>query len=209
MKRAFGRPCAPEFYAFAYRQGRGENAIEQTITVTGSPPGGACWQGVPRIVDRCGQGSHGTARDARRGRGASSTRRRWGFLAIQPRVTARTRSTSPGRAYGRWCAWSPGTTAISGCSSYPDGQTYVGRPVAELIQHNAERGLLSDERRCGRRWVSGTLTRHRQLFFWPGELIGNPMPGGSVAGLPTYRVPQRRRCGILNEGLEQRVSEHS
>ncbi|MCR4511478.1 hybrid sensor histidine kinase/response regulator [Pseudomonas sp. 32.2.56] len=101
--------------------------------------------------------------------------------------------------------------------NYPDGQVYVGRPVAELIRFNAERGLLGDgdiEEHVSKRlyWMRQGTAHTSERMFPNGrviELIGNPMPGGgfvmSFTDITEFREAERA-LKDANEGLEQRVS---
>ncbi|MHA6494003.1 hybrid sensor histidine kinase/response regulator [Pseudomonas borbori] len=103
---------------------------------------------------------------------------------------------------------------------YPDGQVYVGRPVAELIRFNAERGLLGggdiDEHVNKRLYWMRQGTAHTSERLFPNgrviELIGNPMPGGgfvmSFTDITEFREAERA-LKEANEGLEQRVIERT
>ncbi len=100
---------------------------------------------------------------------------------------------------------------------YPEGLIYVGRPIAEIIRFNAERGMLGDgdvEESVARRlfWMrEGTAHTYERTF--PNgrviELIGNPMPGGgfvmSFTDITEFREAERA-LKEANEGLEQRVA---
>lgn len=100
---------------------------------------------------------------------------------------------------------------------YPEGQVYVGRPVAELIRFNAGRGLLGpgdiDEHVNKRLYWMRQGTAHTSERLFPNgrviELIGNPMPGGgfvmSFTDITEFREAERA-LKDANEGLEQRVS---
>ena len=101
--------------------------------------------------------------------------------------------------------------------NYPDGQVYVGRPVAELIRFNAERGLLGGgniEEHVSKRlyWMRQGTAHTSERLFPNGrviELIGNPMPGGgfvmSFTDITEFREAERA-LKEANEGLEQRVA---
>jgi Na+/proline symporter/CheY-like chemotaxis protein len=103
---------------------------------------------------------------------------------------------------------------------YPDGLIYVGRPIAEIIRFNAERGMLGSvdvEESIARRlhWMrQGTAHTYERTF--PNgrviELIGNPMPGGgfvmSFTDITEFREAERA-LKDANEGLEQRVVERT
>tara|TARA_R110000868_G_scaffold47966_12_gene156540 strand:- start:2735 stop:6211 length:3477 start_codon:yes stop_codon:yes gene_type:complete len=104
--------------------------------------------------------------------------------------------------------------------NYPEGQVYVGRPVAELIRFNAERGLLGGgdvEEQVSKRlyWMRQGTAHTSERLFPNGqfiELIGNPMPGGgfvmSFTDITEFREAERA-LKDANEGLEQRVSERT
>ena len=103
---------------------------------------------------------------------------------------------------------------------YPDGQVYVGRPVAELIRFNAQRGLLGPgaiEEHVSKRlyWMRQGTAHTSERLFPNGrviELIGNPMPGGgfvmSFTDITEFREAERA-LKAANEGLEQRVAERT
>lgn len=103
---------------------------------------------------------------------------------------------------------------------YPEGLIFIGRPIADIILHNAGRGLcgLGDpqshvEKRIN--WMrQGTAHRSERLF--PSgqviEIIGNPMPGGGFVMSFTDITDFRRAEQALkesNESLEQRVAERT
>ena len=103
---------------------------------------------------------------------------------------------------------------------YPEGQVYVGRPVAELIRFNAERGLLGPgdiEEHVNKRlyWMRQGTAHTSERLFPNGrviELIGNPMPGGgfvmSFTDITEFREAERA-LKDANESLEQRVAERT
>ncbi|MGE8497823.1 MAG: sodium:solute symporter family transporter, partial [Pseudomonas sp.] len=86
---------------------------------------------------------------------------------------------------------------------YPEGLIYVGRPIAEIIRFNAERGMLGAgnvEEHVAKRlhWMrQGTAHTYERVF--PNgrviELIGNPMPGGgfvmSFTDITEFREAER------------------
>lgn len=103
---------------------------------------------------------------------------------------------------------------------FPDGMLYVGRPVADLIRYNAERGEIGpgdieaqvDKRvghmRAGSPHVFERVRANGQVI----EMRGRPLPGGGY--VTTYtdisdykRVEQALRDA--NETLEQRVDERT
>ncbi len=99
---------------------------------------------------------------------------------------------------------------------YPEGLIQIGRPIADIIRFNAQRGLFGDqdiEEQVSRRlnWMR-LGTAHTSERLLPNgrviELIGNPMPGGgfvmSFTDITAFRQAEQ---GLkeANEGLEQRV----
>ena len=106
---------------------------------------------------------------------------------------------------------------------YPDGMLYIGRPVADLIRYNAQRGELGplgpDEieaevakrigyMRAGSAHVSERVRANGQVL----ELRGQPLPGGgyatSYSDVTDYKRAERELREI-NEHLEQRVAERT
>lgn len=103
---------------------------------------------------------------------------------------------------------------------YPDGLIHVGRPIADIIRHNAERGLLGpgdvDLHVAKRLYWMRQGTAHTSERTLPNgrviELIGNPMPGGgfvmSFSDITAYRQAENA-LKEANESLEQRVAERT
>ena len=103
---------------------------------------------------------------------------------------------------------------------YPEGLVYIGRPIADIIRFNAQRGLLGNgdiEEHVNKRlhWMRQGTAHTSERLFPSGrviELIGNPMPGGgfvmSFTDITEFREAERA-LKAANEGLEQRVSERT
>ncbi|WP_407311489.1 NahK/ErcS family hybrid sensor histidine kinase/response regulator [Pseudomonas sp. nanlin1] len=101
--------------------------------------------------------------------------------------------------------------------NYPDGLISVGRPIADIIRYNAERGLCGPgeaEVHVARRlhWMRQGRAHTSERMFPNGraiELIGNPMPGGgfvmSFTDISAYR-DAAKALKDANESLEQRVA---
>lgn len=103
---------------------------------------------------------------------------------------------------------------------YPDGLISVGRPIADIIRYNAERGLCGPgeaEVHVARRlhWMRQGRAHTSERLFPNGrviELIGNPMPGGgfvmSFTDITAFREAEQALTEA-NEGLERRVTERT
>jgi len=101
---------------------------------------------------------------------------------------------------------------------YPAGTLHIGKPIADLIQMNAERGLIGDhkseikkrldhlrggqEYRYERQWLGGKVL----------EIRGNPMPGGGYVTTfndITHFKDIEHKLQLVNETLEQRVQQRT
>ncbi|MDG4496091.1 PAS domain S-box protein, partial [Xanthomonas vesicatoria] len=103
---------------------------------------------------------------------------------------------------------------------YPDGMLYVGRPVADLIRYNAERGELGEgdievqiNRRIGyMRAGSPHVFERTRSDGKVIEMRGQALPGGgyvtSYNDITDYKHAERALLEA-NETLEQRVAERS
>ena len=105
---------------------------------------------------------------------------------------------------------------------YPRAMLYVGRPVADLIRFNAERGKIETTKqdideainrriqfmRDGSSYVSQRTLNDTQVI----ELRGRPLPGGgyvtSYSDITHYKHVERE-LREMNENLEQRVAERT
>lgn len=103
---------------------------------------------------------------------------------------------------------------------YPDGMLYVGRPVADLIRYNAERGEMGPgdtEEQVGKRvgylragspYVFERVRANGQVI----EMRGQPLPGGGYVTTYSDITDYKRAEQALresNETLEQRVAERT
>ncbi len=103
---------------------------------------------------------------------------------------------------------------------FPPGLIQVGRPIAEVIRHNAEQGLCGpgDPEDHVRRRVYHLEqgTRHTSSRVRPDgrviEVQGNPMPGGgfvmSFTDITVFRDAEQA-LKDANESLEERVHERT
>ena len=101
---------------------------------------------------------------------------------------------------------------------YPEGTLYIGKPIEQLIQLNAKRGLIEDNKSE----VQKRLTRlrsgeqYRYERKWLGnkvlEIQGNPLPGGGYVTTftdITHFKDIEYELKIVNETLEQRVQQRT
>ena len=113
----------------------------------------------------------------------------------------------------RLVAWNSAYLALF---DYPPELIRVGRPVADLLRHNAENGLMGQgdfEAKIERRLeYKRAGSRHLVDRPWSDgriiEIRGNPMPGGGFVATFTDVTASRRTAEELkqiNETLEQRV----
>ncbi len=103
---------------------------------------------------------------------------------------------------------------------FPPGLIQVGRPIADVIRHNAEQGLCGPgdpevhvQRRVqhlerGTKHTSSRIREDGQVI----EVQGNPMPGGgfvmSFSDITAFRRAERALQEV-NENLEVRVQERT
>lgn len=101
---------------------------------------------------------------------------------------------------------------------FPEGTLYIGKPVVELIQLNAKRGLIDDHKSEVQKRLtklrSGEVYRYERE--WLGdkvlEIQGNPLPGGGYVTTftdITHFKDIERELQLVNETLEQRVQQRT
>lgn len=103
---------------------------------------------------------------------------------------------------------------------FPPGLIQVGRPIAEVIRHNAQMGLCGpgdpEEHVRKRVYHLECGTQHTSSRIYPDgtviEVQGNPMPGGgfvmSFSDITVFREAEKS-LKELNETLESRVLERT
>ena len=103
---------------------------------------------------------------------------------------------------------------------YPEGFVSVGRPIADFIRYNAERGLCGpgdpDNHVSKRLYWMSQGTPHSSKRMLPNgrvmEMIGNPMPdGGFVMSFSDITAFHNAEQALIdaNESLELRVKERT
>ncbi len=99
---------------------------------------------------------------------------------------------------------------------YPEDIVTVGKPIAELIRYNAQRGMIADEGTedfCERRlqFMRSGSAHHLQREMPNGlviEIRGQAMPGGGFVSTfsdITAHIEAEKALKLANETLEQRV----
>jgi len=103
---------------------------------------------------------------------------------------------------------------------FPPGLVQVGRPIADVIRHNAEQGLCGpgdpEEHVRKRVYHLECGTQHTSSRTYPDgrviEVQGNPMPGGgfvmSFSDITVFREAEKTLKEV-NENLESRVKERT
>lgn len=106
--------------------------------------------------------------------------------------------------------------------AYPPWLITLGRPIADVLRYNAERGLISPGEGDIETWVRRRMSHMRRGNAYSHERVlpngtvieirGNPMPGhGFVASYSDVTAYKRAQAELLasNETLEQRVAERT
>ena len=114
----------------------------------------------------------------------------------------------------RLVAWNQG---YKNMFAYPDDALYIGRPVADIIRFNAERGLFSGESMTSEVEKRLAYLRQGSAYKYQRshndgrvfEMQGNPLPGGGF--VTTYTditefVKQQKALTEANVSLEEKVA---
>lgn len=210
------------FIRFAYRQGKGfnpnQNADGEWIAHTERLLAGVLGASSTRAVVKAAiEGREMQLEDVVRIADEASEVLQFNRALLQGAIENITQGISVVDQSLRLVAWNRRYLELF---NYPDGLISVGRPIADIIRHNAERGLCGPgeaEVHVARRlhWMRQGRAHTSERLFPNGrviELIGNPMPGGgfvmSFTDITAFREAEQALTEA-NEGLEQRVSERT
>ncbi|VVN07069.1 Sensor histidine kinase RcsC [Pseudomonas fluorescens] len=210
------------FIRFAYRQGKGfnpsQNADGEWIAHTERLLAGVLGASSTRAVVKAAiEGREMQLEDVVRIADEASEVLQFNRALLQGAIENITQGISVVDQSLRLVAWNRRYLELF---NYPDGLISVGRPIADIIRHNAERGLCGPgeaEVHVARRlhWMRQGRAHTSERLFPNGrviELIGNPMPGGgfvmSFTDITAFREAEQALTEA-NEGLERRVTERT
>jgi signal transduction histidine kinase len=210
------------FIRFAYRQGKGfnpnQNADSEWIAHTERLLAGVLGASSTRAVVKAAiEGREMQLEDVVRIADEASEVLQFNRALLQGAIENITQGISVVDQSLKLVAWNRRYLDLF---NYPDGLIRVGRPIADIIRHNAERGLCGPgeaEVHVARRlhWMRQGRAHTSERLFPNGrviELIGNPMPGGgfvmSFTDITAFREAEQALTEA-NEGLEQRVTERT
>ncbi|MHC8367882.1 hybrid sensor histidine kinase/response regulator [Pseudomonas sp. ZT5P21] len=210
------------FIRFAYRQGKGfnpnQNADGEWIAHTERLLAGVLGASSTRAVVKAAiEGREMQLEDVVRIADEASEVLQFNRALLQGAIENITQGISVVDQSLRLVAWNRRYLELF---NYPDGLIRVGRPIADIIRYNAERGLCGPgeaEVHVARRlhWMRQGRAHTSERLFPNGrviELIGNPMPGGgfvmSFTDITAFREAEQALTEA-NEGLERRVTERT
>ncbi|MEZ1315634.1 PAS-domain containing protein [Pseudomonas fluorescens] len=210
------------FIRFAYRQGKGfnpnQNADGEWIAHTERLLAGVLGASSTRAVVKAAiEGREMQLEDVVRIADEASEVLQFNRALLQGAIENITQGISVVDQSLRLVAWNRRYLELF---NYPDGLISVGRPIADIIRYNAERGLCGpgeSEVHVARRlhWMRQGRAHTSERLFPNGrviELIGNPMPGGgfvmSFTDITAFREAEQALTEA-NEGLERRVTERT
>ncbi|CAI8745612.1 two-component system, sensor histidine kinase [Pseudomonas sp. IT-P258] len=210
------------FIRFAYRQGKGfnpnQNADNEWIAHTERLLAGVLGASSTRAVVKAAiEGREMQLEDVVRIADEASEVLQFNRALLQGAIENITQGISVVDQSLKLVAWNRRYLDLF---NYPDGLIRVGRPIADIIRHNAERGLCGPgeaEVHVARRlhWMRQGRAHTSERLFPNGrviELIGNPMPGGgfvmSFTDITAFREAEQALTEA-NEGLERRVTERT
>lgn len=210
------------FIRFAYKRGLGfnpnETASSDWIAHTERLLTGVLGTSSTRVVVKAAiEGREMHVEDVVRIVGEASEALQFNRTLLQGAIENLTQGISVVDPSLRLVAWN---TRYLELFDYPEGLIQVGRPIADIISHNARKGLCgvgAVESHVSKRlyWMRQGTAHTSERLFPNGkviELIGNPMPGGgfvmSFTDITAFRKAERA-LKEANESLEQRVSERT
>ena len=210
------------FIRFAYRQGKGfnpnQNADSEWIAHTERLLAGVLGASSTRAVVKAAiEGREMQLEDVVRIADEASEVLQFNRALLQGAIENITQGISVVDQSLKLVAWNRRYLELF---NYPDGLISVGRPIADIIRYNAERGLCGPgeaEVHVARRlhWMRQGRAHTSERLFPNGrviELIGNPMPGGgfvmSFTDITAFREAEQALTEA-NEGLERRVTERT
>jgi signal transduction histidine kinase len=210
------------FIRFAYRQGKGfnpnQNADSEWIAHTERLLAGVLGASSTRAVVKAAiEGREMQLEDVVRIADEASEVLQFNRALLQGAIENITQGISVVDQSLKLVAWNRRYLELF---NYPDGLISIGRPIADIIRYNAERGLCGPgeaEVHVARRlhWMRQGRAHTSERMFPNGrviELIGNPMPGGgfvmSFTDITAFREAEQALTEA-NEGLEQRVTERT
>src|SRR5476651_1246298 len=210
------------FIRFAYRQGKGfnpnQNANGEWIAHTERLLAGVLGASSTRAVVKAAiEGRDMQLEDVVRIADEASEVLQFNRALLQGAIENITQGISVVDQSLRLMAWNHRYLELF---NYPEGLISVGRPIADIIRYNAERGLCGPgeaQVHVARRlhWMRQGRHHTSERMFPNGrviELIGNPMPGGgfvmSFTDITAFREAEQALKGA-NESLEQRVAERT
>ncbi len=210
------------FIRFAYKQGLGfnpaETASSEWVAHTERLLTGVLGASSTRVVVKAAiEGREMYVEDVVRIVGEASEVLQFNRTLLQGAIENITQGISVVDRSLRLVAWNSRYLKLF---NYPDDLIQVGRPIADIIRHNARLGLCGPgdvDAHVNKRlqWMRRGNAHTSERLFPNGrviELIGNPMPGGgfvmSFTDITAFRKAEQA-LKEANESLEQRVSERT
>ena len=210
------------FIRFAYKQGLGfnptETASSEWVAHTERLLTGVLGASSTRVVVKAAiEGREMYVEDVVRIVGEASEVLQFNRTLLQGAIENITQGISVVDRSLRLVAWNSRYLKLF---NYPEDLIKVGRPVADIIRHNAMLGLCGPgdvDAHVNKRlyWMRQGTAHTSERLFPNGrviELIGNPMPGGgfvmSFTDITAFREAEHA-LKEANESLEHRVSERT
>lgn len=210
------------FIRFAYTQGKAfntnETASSEWIAHTERLLTGVLGASSTKaVVEAAIEGREMQVEDVMRIMGEASEALQFNRTLLQGAIENITQGISVVDRSLRLVAWNSKYLKLF---DYPEELIVIGRPIADIIRFNAEKGLCGPgdvETHVSKRlyWMRQGTAHTSERIFPNGrviELIGNPMPGGgfvmSFTDITAFRDAERA-LKEANESLEHRVVERT